>query len=511
MDRPVTADGTLVIMVCRAKHLPNRRKLDKQSPYVLLRIGLEAQKTPSHFRAGQTPEWTHELRFQLVRDRRPLMRLDVLDETKSEPTPIGGTDLDCADVFGDRANFHDGKYILDGWHDLRCDDRPSGKIYLEMTFYPSAPVVPGKVPSAHQTIAVGPHQLSPAYLLPQRNLALPAHTPLGSPSKATSPVHKPLPRPGEGEPNGPSVSADSMGVFVSENETKKRNWFRLSDPGLRFQKLKEKLSSREPVSALWASEPKIEKPSALDPEDLGEILPIGQISPGAYHSPVQRRSLRPEIDFVDFRHNYSESIDFPPPVPPHSAPPSSYGLEVDCPPVPPKSQTKSQGKSPTRRPPPGAFESSTSIPFSAASIGVDEEADDLPTKVYHMGQAVQSLTVSADDNQKRHINPNEIDPKHYAPTPTEELAQNMRLQYGQPTRDDLAVDLNTESSGYLGDGKWDLEKRFLPSVFERINDENGGSENKPRVPPKIPRGLSEMEYYVLEKEKFLRDINGRRH
>lgn len=508
MDRPVTADGTLVIMVCRAKHLPNRRKLDKQSPYVLLRIGLEAQKTPSHFRAGQTPEWTHELRFQLVRDRRPLMRLDVLDETKSEPTPIGGTDLDCADVFGDRANFHDGKYILDGWHHLRCDDRPAGKIYLEMTFYPSAPVVPGKVPSANQMNTVGTNGSSSSYLLPQQHLALPTHTPLGSPSKAASQVHKPLPRLGGGEIDGIPVSVDSMGVFVTDNDTKKRNWFRLSDPGLRFQKLKDKLTSREPVSALWALEPKVGNPTAIDPEDLGEILPIGQISP-AFHSPGQHRD--PRQDYFDSRPDYPESLDFPPPVPPHSAPPSSYGLEVDCPPVPPKSPTKLQGKSPTRRPPPGAVESSTSIPFSAASIGLDEEADDLPTKVFHMGQAVQSLTVSAEDSQKRHINPNEIDPKHYAPTPTEELAQNMRLHYGQPTRDDVAVDLNTESSGYLGNGKWDPEKRFLPSVFERINDENGGSENKPRVPPKIPRGLSEMEYYVLEKEKFLSDINGRRH
>ncbi|KAM9887565.1 hypothetical protein OXX79_013539, partial [Metschnikowia pulcherrima] len=83
-----TAEGTLVVMVCRARHLPNRRKLDKQSPYVLLRIHSVAKKTPAHFRAGQTPEWTHEIRFDLTRDRKPLMRLDVLDETKNDPTPI---------------------------------------------------------------------------------------------------------------------------------------------------------------------------------------------------------------------------------------------------------------------------------------------------------------------------------------------------------------------------------------------------------------------------------------
>ena len=59
-----SANGTLVIIVCRGKHLPNRRKLDKQSPYVSLRLGTIAKKTSAHFRAGQTPEWTQEIRFE---------------------------------------------------------------------------------------------------------------------------------------------------------------------------------------------------------------------------------------------------------------------------------------------------------------------------------------------------------------------------------------------------------------------------------------------------------------
>lgn len=64
-DCSSSADGTLVVMVIRAKHLPNRRKLDKQSPYVIARIGTVAQKTAADFRAGQTPSWTHEMRFQI--------------------------------------------------------------------------------------------------------------------------------------------------------------------------------------------------------------------------------------------------------------------------------------------------------------------------------------------------------------------------------------------------------------------------------------------------------------
>ena len=61
-------------MVIRAKHLPNRRKLDKQSPYVVARIGTVAKNSGS-ISSGQTPEWTHEMRFELSRERKPILKL----------------------------------------------------------------------------------------------------------------------------------------------------------------------------------------------------------------------------------------------------------------------------------------------------------------------------------------------------------------------------------------------------------------------------------------------------
>ena len=33
---------------------------------------------------------------------------------------------------------------------------------------------------------------------------------------------------------------------------------------------------------------------------------------------------------------------------------------------------------------------------------------------------------------------------------------------------------------------------------------------KPQVPPKVPAGLLEIEYYVLDKERFLNDLKGER-
>ena len=49
--------GTLVVVVDRAKNLPNLRSMGKQDPYCALRLGKEAKKTETDRRGGQTPRW----------------------------------------------------------------------------------------------------------------------------------------------------------------------------------------------------------------------------------------------------------------------------------------------------------------------------------------------------------------------------------------------------------------------------------------------------------------------
>lgn len=49
--------GTLVVIMDRAKNLPNRRSMGKQDPYVAARLGKEAKKTNTDKRGGQTPRW----------------------------------------------------------------------------------------------------------------------------------------------------------------------------------------------------------------------------------------------------------------------------------------------------------------------------------------------------------------------------------------------------------------------------------------------------------------------
>lgn len=509
---PQTADGTLVIIVCRAKHLPNRRKLDKQSPYVTLRLGTTAKKTPSHFRAGQTPDWTHEIRFDLNRERKPLLKLDVLDETKNDPTPIGTCDIDCSVIFQDQKR-QEGKYIHDSWYNLTLNGRRAGMIYLEMTFYPSAPVLPPKLYETYENTDV------------MRS----STTSYGS--------HKELPPP---PPEHPSLSHKSSvmnDIFVSSQDSKKKTFFNMSSESKsstntsvgvspeeddvftsspekknkyfdKFNKFKNKFQSKEPIRHLWSRE---EKESY---DRANTIRPIN------VHDFDNLEELQKDIQFNSPTTNQFQDLDIsfehPPSPPPHSE--YSYTQPESTPvvndqlrsPSPPKTPAKTL---PLRKPPP-EFEvvqgmsklnvkspNNTSIPYSADTIGLEEQ-DHLPTRVYFMDKQVKSLSYSSIPNPKEPVNMDEIDPRYYAPTPGQ--------HYGNSNKADRIGNISNNESGYLGNGKW--ETKFSPSIFDRIpvNDENIGFENKPHVPPKIPQGLTELEYFVLEKEKYLRDINGRR-
>ena len=49
--------GDLVVILDKAKNLPNRKTIGKQDPYCAARLGKEAKKTPTDKRGGQTPKW----------------------------------------------------------------------------------------------------------------------------------------------------------------------------------------------------------------------------------------------------------------------------------------------------------------------------------------------------------------------------------------------------------------------------------------------------------------------
>jgi len=143
--------GTLVVVVDRAKNLPNRRTMGKQDPYCAARLGKEAKKTTTDRRGGQVPKWwvdslvnpqltnidlkfrDQELRFT-VHDSPDYYNLKVSifnDDKKTEL--IGETWVSLADV------IVPGGGQSDTWHNLNFRGKYAGEVRMELTYYDSRP------------------------------------------------------------------------------------------------------------------------------------------------------------------------------------------------------------------------------------------------------------------------------------------------------------------------------------------------------------------------------------
>ncbi|KXJ90866.1 hypothetical protein Micbo1qcDRAFT_163524 [Microdochium bolleyi] len=141
--------GTLVLIVDRAKNLPNRKTIGKQDPYVAARLGKEAKKTTTDIRGGQTPRWDQELRFD-VHDSPDYyqLKLSVFNDDKKTDL-IGETWIDLRDIIvpGGGQNDH--------WHTLNCKGKYAGEIRIETTFYDSRPKPDKPVPAPRAAASRG--------------------------------------------------------------------------------------------------------------------------------------------------------------------------------------------------------------------------------------------------------------------------------------------------------------------------------------------------------------------
>ncbi|TVY33886.1 Ingression protein [Lachnellula subtilissima] len=125
--------GTLVIIVDRAKNLPNRKTIGKQDPYCAARLGKEAKKTETDRRGGQTPRWDQELRFT-VHDSADYYQLKVSvfnDDKKTDLIGESWINLQDVVVPGGGQN--------DLWHNLNCRGKYAGEIRIEITYYDTRP------------------------------------------------------------------------------------------------------------------------------------------------------------------------------------------------------------------------------------------------------------------------------------------------------------------------------------------------------------------------------------
>ncbi|GAB1315203.1 Ingression protein fic1 [Madurella fahalii] len=191
--------GTLVVVVDRAKNLPNRKTIGKQDPYCAARLGKEAKKTTTDIRGGQTPKWDQELRFT-VHDSPDYYQLKVSvfnDDKKTEL--IGEAWIDLRDI------IVPGGGQSDQWHQLGCRGKYAGEVRIEITYYdsrpkPEKPVVKAKpTPTAAEAdaklAAAGPRTMPKRRPLPSDPVTGKASaTPSPAPEQAEAPA-RPQPNP----------------------------------------------------------------------------------------------------------------------------------------------------------------------------------------------------------------------------------------------------------------------------------------------------------------------------
>ncbi|KAF2005954.1 hypothetical protein P154DRAFT_518192 [Amniculicola lignicola CBS 123094] len=184
--------GTLVVVIDRAKNLPNRKSMGKQDPYCAARLGKEAKKTNTDKRGGQTPKWDQELRFT-VHDSADYHNLKVSvfnDDKKTEL--IGETWVSLEGV------LNPGGGQSDTWHGLNCRGKYAGEIRIELTYYDTRPKAEkppvekrrevARVDGQNPGVVGGPRESTPVKRRP-----LPSDPTGASPSPANTPDRPRLP------------------------------------------------------------------------------------------------------------------------------------------------------------------------------------------------------------------------------------------------------------------------------------------------------------------------------
>lgn len=130
-------NNTLVVVVTKAHGLRNVLKLDKQSPFVTIRIQDQEESTKVVARGGQTPTFNDELWFNLDNIEERTLYINAYHQKKNDAKLICSGEVDFSTAL--KRSTTEG---YDGWFDLYYEGREAGRIYLEMTYYPRKGEVP---------------------------------------------------------------------------------------------------------------------------------------------------------------------------------------------------------------------------------------------------------------------------------------------------------------------------------------------------------------------------------
>ncbi|CCM01411.1 uncharacterized protein FIBRA_03462 [Fibroporia radiculosa] len=143
--------GTLVVVVLKAKNLPDKHLIYKQDVFAQATIHGKTKKTEVDVKGGQHPLWDEELRFPIFRSTSQEDRTLEISCWRKEPGAdeiIGKGKVDISETL--RTGEFDGKFLgfptysvltpssVD-WVQLEVDQLYRGEIYLEMTYFAAGP------------------------------------------------------------------------------------------------------------------------------------------------------------------------------------------------------------------------------------------------------------------------------------------------------------------------------------------------------------------------------------
>lgn len=130
-------NNTLVVVVTKAQGLRNVLKMDKQSPFITVRVQDQEESTKVVARGGQTPTFNNELWFNLDGIEEKTLYINAYHQRKNDSKLICSGEVDFSTAL--KKSTTEG---YDDWFTLYWEGREAGRVYLEMTYYPRRGEVP---------------------------------------------------------------------------------------------------------------------------------------------------------------------------------------------------------------------------------------------------------------------------------------------------------------------------------------------------------------------------------
>lgn len=383
------------------------------------------------------------------------VKLSILDENEKKVDLVGDTIIDLEPAFSASP-----KQGYDQWHELTYKGKYAGEVYLEMTFYPAKPALPPKRKAKKNPRALRSTNSTPVLntSTSPRCLPQPLPQPGSEPGLDSFSKSRPLPYPEE------ILSMSTLGAVLPSTVSNPK-----VDPGYRGDRIPDGLNSSQ---GSFDGTGSFHSQSRKSFPDSASSSFNSTTSSAAYESArTSHNSHRNSMN----RSSGSQNVHY-----------RSGGLSGFQ--IPSTSHSKSSTQQKVKRKPVGIVTHSYNDSFDPndETLSMPFSPDDYESFSPVAAKPKRKSLPARPDGFK----PDElIHQKYYHPEPP-----------ARSTLPPLPTEIEPGLGGYHGSGQWDISKQlndgYSDSVYNKAVD-----HKLPRLPPKIPMGLTEDEYLAVEYNK----------